>query len=183
MKKIFKKTIALLLTFVTVFSTTILPVSAYENNNDTSNLYVTTTENNKTSIMDSIKNTNSTFSSWSLLEENDYVDTVSGLSFTVGFAMLGISTGNVGPAIMLALGERSLEIWASGKFGSGTCLRWNVKKYVRNINPTLGTYELKTENTVYYGPAGNINTYLYSWSGVQTIYSGNSINPGNNYDM
>ena len=62
-------------------------------------------------------------------------------------------------------------MWSNGKFPSGYGLKLIVTTYVRSINPTLGTYEQKTVNKLYYGKNVNYTKKAYSWTTTRTMYS------------
>ncbi len=115
--------------------------------------------------------------SWNYLDTDTYSASVSDLAFAAGFAVIGITTASVGQAIVQSLSQLALQIWGTGKFGTGIGLRWTITKYTRNFNTNVGTYDLKKVNYLYYGMNGNYNTYMKDWTTINTIYSGNGLNP------
>ena len=119
----------------------------------------------------------SPMATWNYLDSNTYSASVSDLAFAVGFAVIGITTASVGAAILQSLCQVAAQIWAVGKFGTGVGLSWTITKYTGNINTSVGTYDLKSVNYVYYGTNGNYNKYLKDWTTINTIYSGNALKP------
>lgn len=109
---------------------------------------------------------------WRHVSTETYKASVGDATFAAGIGVLASKVpGGIKRQAATALISYFLGVWSSGKFPSGYGLKLVVSTDVRSVNPSLGTYEQRTTNTVYYGKNGNYSKKAYSWTSTRTMYS------------
>lgn len=110
--------------------------------------------------------------SWTHVSTETYKASVGEATFAAGIGVLASKVpGGIKKQAATALVSYFLGVWSSGKFPSGYGLKLVVSTDVRSVNPSLGTYEQRTTNTVYYGKNGSYSKKAYSWTSTRTMYS------------